>query len=230
MGYGGSNPPRRISAMSNENLKAKNYKLKAIKGFTLIELLVVIAIISLLSSIVLASLSQARTKAKVAATVSQIRQLYNSIALYISDTDIYPPSDCDADCVEATDPLASPLGVSGWNGPYRPSFHNLTHNWGGVMSYAASFLDFDGDNTNDYIIDLDDDRPGMGGGDNGAKIPVEALRMIDDIIDDGNLNTGYARGLGDGGTGMGATLGNGSDAQWEILSVEGELFIKLPDL
>ena len=37
------------------------------KGFTLIELLVVISIISLLSSIVLASLSSARTKAKLAA-------------------------------------------------------------------------------------------------------------------------------------------------------------------
>jgi len=45
------------------------------RGFTLIELLVVIAIISLLSSVVLATLSTAREKAKVAQTVSNIHQM-----------------------------------------------------------------------------------------------------------------------------------------------------------
>jgi type IV pilus assembly protein PilA len=54
------------------------------KGFTLIELLVVIAIIGILSSIVLASLSSARTKGEdsaIQATLSNMRaqaELYNS--------------------------------------------------------------------------------------------------------------------------------------------------------
>jgi len=61
------------------------------KAFTLIELLVVIAIISLLSSVVLASLSAAREGARDAARLSDTKNVMTAIELYKNDNSTYPP-------------------------------------------------------------------------------------------------------------------------------------------
>lgn len=56
------------------------------KGFTLIELLVVIAIIGILSSVVLASLTTARTRGQVASVQSQLSNMRAQAELYYSTT------------------------------------------------------------------------------------------------------------------------------------------------
>jgi type II secretion system protein G len=60
------------------------------KGFTLIELLVVVSIISLLSSIVLASLNSARSKARDAKRKEDIHSIQTALALYYNTNGYYP--------------------------------------------------------------------------------------------------------------------------------------------
>ena len=60
------------------------------KGFTLIELLVVIAIISILASVVLASLNTAREKSRDVKRISDIKQIQLALEFYFDDNGGYP--------------------------------------------------------------------------------------------------------------------------------------------
>lgn len=61
-----------------------------VQGFTLIELLVVISIISLLSSVVFASVNSARKKGRDAARVANVKSLKTALELYYDDNNGYP--------------------------------------------------------------------------------------------------------------------------------------------
>lgn len=60
------------------------------RGFTLVELLVVIAIISLVSSIVLTSITQARAAARDARRISDARALYTAVYAYMTQNGVVP--------------------------------------------------------------------------------------------------------------------------------------------
>lgn len=62
------------------------------RAFTLIELLVVIAIIGLLSSVVLASLASARSKANDSKRVSDLREIQKALETYANDNNGAYPS------------------------------------------------------------------------------------------------------------------------------------------
>ncbi len=67
-------------------------KINLKKGFTLIELLVVISIISILSSVVISSLSGAKTRARNVTAIAQMREAEKALALYYADNNEYPPT------------------------------------------------------------------------------------------------------------------------------------------
>jgi type II secretion system protein G len=98
-------------------------------GFTLIELLVVISIIGLLSSIILASLTSARARARDSVRLSDLHQLSIALELYRTTNGSYPLSGADS----SVHPFRA--GVTNCSGD------DLTHGYGyGATGYIQNLV------------------------------------------------------------------------------------------
>ena len=115
------------------------------KGFTLIELLVVIAIIGILATIVMVSLNTARSKARDARRVSDIRQVQLALQMYYDANGAYPTTAQGLALLSPTYISATPKDPDGstaylYCAPATLGYHlgsNKIENAGGALNNDA---------------------------------------------------------------------------------------------
>jgi len=164
-------------------------------SFTLIEFLIVIALIAILGAIIGTTAFRTIEKSRCSRVVSESKTIKNAALTYYTDTGIWPhPYLLDTPInpfLSNKNDLGNP--VQGWNGPYVEKWS--PHPWGGHVGWDNT-IDLDNNGMLDGCVILDDDRPGTGENDNQGEIPRRAMVKIDEMLDDGNLATGFVQGDG----------------------------------
>ena len=95
---------------------------KTTNGFTFIELLVVVAIIAILSAIIIANVSNVRTKARDAQRIAEIEQIALALETFRKTYGHFPCEVADADCpgqtVDANFGTTGVIGEAIYGGEY----------------------------------------------------------------------------------------------------------------
>lgn len=104
-----------------------------VSGFTLIELMVVIALIGILSSIVLASFSEARARNRDGKRMSDIREIQKALSLYQIDNNKFPVPTNPTDTITITgdDEISTVLEEFGHISavPVDPQYPNYSYTY-----------------------------------------------------------------------------------------------------
>lgn len=101
-----------------------------IRGFTLIELLVVMAIIALLSSVVFASLANARAKARDTRRIADVRSVVTALELYKDAHGTYPSNTAYGEYEAGALP---PNGCRGWDTSTVQKLATASSSWLGPL-------------------------------------------------------------------------------------------------